>query len=245
MMGVRKLGLGMLFLLLLVVSGGEGMRVEEVEELRVKLEKSGYSLPPFLPLPGSEFSEFGVASHSQTPSSSSSSSPSGPSSPSRKKRQEDKGDRPQLKNSRVLPLDAFIANEKYEYILSTLEFDQDIYLNEPLVCPRQENNCSYTCTPCDWTGETVYSLFFFYLFLKFFFFIFFYFILFYFYFFTLPSPKNTGCSDPTCCGAAQDPTSPTFNHTADWCNSSLPPFTKINFNEKSEVFQLQQDGLIF
>ena len=79
--------------------------------------------------------------------------------------QEDRGPRPQLINNRVVPLSAVVASERYEYLMTTLEFDQDIYVNEPFMCPGQEEGCvERECVPCDWTGENV-SFFFFFFFL--------------------------------------------------------------------------------
>ena len=66
------------------------------------------------------------------------------------------GERPQLTNNRVVPLSATVANEYYEYLLTTLEFDQDIYVNDAFLCAGQELDCTPTeCVPCDWSIEEV------------------------------------------------------------------------------------------
>ena len=112
--------------------------------------------------------------------------------------QDDRGERPKLVANRVIPLSATVASESYEYLLTTLEFDQDVYINEPFLCPGQESDCTPAdCVPCDWSGEAVclfsFLLFPFYLLLCFAlfcfvlvffcFFFFFWFFLFFFWFF--------------------------------------------------------------
>ena len=194
-----------------------------------------------------------------TPPTSPSSSFSPPSHKKTQKRQEDsRGPRPQLKNSRVLPLEATVASEKYEYLLSTLEFDQDVYVNHAFVCPGQDEECTPPpCVACDWSGPEVFffSFFFFFIFAfsllslpthlfpscSFFsFFVFFLFFSFFFFFF-----QPTDCTNPNCCGPAQWPIFPAVNHTADWCDSSLPSYTKLDFNVPSETFTLKSNGFFF
>ena len=70
----------------------------------------------------------------------------------------DRGPRPQLTASRVVPLSATVSSEYYEYVSTSLEFDQDIYVNDPMVCGGQDEDCVPTnCEPCDWSGESVLS----------------------------------------------------------------------------------------
>ena len=70
------------------------------------------------------------------------------------------GERPQLTNSRVLPLQGMVASERYEYLLTTLEFDQDVYVNDAFLCPGQDRDCVKSdCVPCDWSGEEVVVFF--------------------------------------------------------------------------------------
>ena len=73
-------------------------------------------------------------------------------------------ERPQLTNNRV-PLEATVESKRYEYLLTTLEFDQDLYVNEAFVCAGQEVDCTPSaCVPCDWSGESVCIFFFFFFF---------------------------------------------------------------------------------
>ena len=70
--------------------------------------------------------------------------------------QDDRGDRPQLIGNRVVPAAATVASENYEYVLTSLEFDQDVYINDVFLCPGQEKDCApMNCEPCDWSGESV------------------------------------------------------------------------------------------
>ena len=126
--------------------------------------------------------------------------------------QEDpRGKRPQLTSSRVVPLSATVVSDDKEFLLTTLEFDQDIYVNDPLLCSGQEWDCSKTdCEPCDWSGE-----------------------------------NPIGCENPNCCGATQWPQYPASNHTSDWCDSTLPPYTKLEFNKPSDKFTLGKGGSSF
>ena len=42
-------------------------------------------------------------------------------------------------------------------VMVDFEFDQPLYVNEPLLCPYAEEQCPSppSCTPCDWTGPQV------------------------------------------------------------------------------------------
>ena len=78
------------------------------------------------------------------------------------------------KNS-VLPLQTTLASEKYSYLLTSLEFDDDVYVNDPFICSGQDEDCEVTnCKACDWSGESAclpidfYFYFFFFLFFFFF-----------------------------------------------------------------------------
>ena len=120
------------------------------------------SFPSTFPtsLPDSYLSGFPSSSSSSSFSSSSFSSSPSSSAPRKTstKRQEDRGQRPQLTNNRILPLSATVASEKYDYLLSTLEFDQDVYVNHAFLCPGQDQDCTVpTCEPCDWTDPSVLS----------------------------------------------------------------------------------------
>ena len=70
---------------------------------------------------------------------------------------DDRGARPQLINDRVVPLSSKVLGESYEYLLTSLEFDQDVYINDPLMCPGEDRECSApaACEPCDFSGESV------------------------------------------------------------------------------------------
>ena len=64
------------------------------------------------------------------------------------------GQRPQLTKNRVLPMEATVSSEKYGYLLTTLEFDQDLYVNDAFLCPGQDRDCASTdCVACDWTDS--------------------------------------------------------------------------------------------
>ena len=44
-------------------------------------------------------------------------------------------------------------NHQFEYAQATLDFDQKIYLNEPLMCPFAERGCDPlpgACEECEW-----------------------------------------------------------------------------------------------
>ena len=145
--------------------------------------------------------------------------------------------RPQLVGSRVLPLQAIVASEKYEYLLTTLEFDQDVYVNDPFVCAGQDQGCVKTgCEACDWSGEMVSLLFFFFSF-------FFSLSLFVFSFVNF-FPQPTDCTNPNCCGPAQWPTYPSSNRLNEWCDSTFPPYTKLDFGVRSDDFVLAEGGLL-
>ena len=74
----------------------------------------------------------------------------------------EEGGRPQLVNNRVVPLSATIGNNYKEYLLTTLEFDEDVYVNDPFLCAGQEEDCvMMECEPCDWSGNEVFFFFFF------------------------------------------------------------------------------------
>ena len=126
-------------------------------------------------------------------------------------RQDDRGPRPQLIKNRVAPLSGTVSSDYQEYLLTTLEFDQDVYVNDPFLCAGQEEDCTPSnCVPCDWSGE-----------------------------------NPTGCDNVNCCGAAQWPQFPASNHTSDWCDSSLPSYTKLEFDEPSDRFTLSKGGFYF
>ena len=124
---------------------------------------------------------------------------------------DDRGPRPQLIGNRVVPLSNTLTSELQEYLWTTLEFDQDVYVNDAFVCPGSEDDCiPKDCDACDWSIE-----------------------------------NPTDCDNPRCCGPAQWPQFPSVNHTDEWCDSSLPPYTKLDFNVRSEEFTIGKDGNLF
>ena len=78
------------------------------------------------------------------------------------KKRQDRGSRPQLVDTRVIPLEATIASEQYGYLLNTFEFDQDVYVNQGFLCAGQDEECNPPpCVACDWSGPEVFFFFFF------------------------------------------------------------------------------------
>ena len=53
------------------------------------------------------------------------------------------------------------------------------------------------------------------------------------------------CTNPNCCGPAQWPDYPSSSsvHLEEWCDSSLPPYTKLEFGVPSDDFILQEGGI--
>ena len=71
---------------------------------------------------------------------------------------EESDNRPQLLDSSLHVREAQILNHRFEYAQATLDFDQKIYLNEPLMCPFGEYGCQASlsgCANCSWENVQV------------------------------------------------------------------------------------------
>ena len=82
-------------------------------------------------------------------------------------------ERPRLVSGEYQPRKSTMFGSDYEWIQTSLEFDQPMYLSESFLCPGSEEGCppfeELGCVPCDFTNPEVFFLFFFFFFFFFFF----------------------------------------------------------------------------
>ena len=65
-------------------------------------------------------------------------------------------ERPQLLSNQLFFAERRVTSTDYEFAQTSFLFDQDLYLNEPFVCGKMEEECKpVECKLCDWTQNAV------------------------------------------------------------------------------------------
>jgi hypothetical protein len=60
--------------------------------------------------------------------------------------------RPKLVKGEYDVRDEVLISSKYEFLQTSLEFDQELFMNEPFICAGGERTCPpLDCIPCDWS----------------------------------------------------------------------------------------------
>ena len=65
-------------------------------------------------------------------------------------------ERPQLLSNQLFFAERKVTSSDYEFAQASFLFDQDLYVNEPFLCGKMEEDCKpVECKLCDWTKEEV------------------------------------------------------------------------------------------